>query len=64
MNKHGFAGVRKRTDGRAKPYYARLRLNGEYLYTRSHETADKAAEEYAKYAAARSALQADGRRRR
>lgn len=56
MNKHGFKGVRKRTDGRAKPYYARLRLNGVCLYTKSHETPDKAAKEYERYAAARAAL--------
>lgn len=56
MNKHGFTGVRKRGDGRAKPYYARFRFNGECLYTKSHETPDKAAQDYEKYVAARAAL--------
>jgi hypothetical protein len=56
MNKHGFKGVRKRTDGRAKPYYARFRLNGRCLYTKSHETAEKAANEYVKYTMARAAI--------
>ncbi len=50
MNKHGYTGVRKRTDGRAKPYYARVTFAGQYLYTKSHETAAAAAEEFRKYA--------------
>lgn len=56
MNKHGFRGVRKRNDGRAAPYYARIRVNGECLYTKSHETAEGAGRDYEKYAAARAAL--------
>lgn len=49
MNKHGFIGIRKRTDGRAKPYYARLTVKGEYVYLNSHETPDEAAKEFQKY---------------
>jgi hypothetical protein len=49
MNKHGFAGVRKRIDGRSKPFYARFKLKGKDLYTKSHETAYEAAKEYQKY---------------
>ena len=49
MNKHGFIGVRKRTDGRKMPYYARFRFKGMVLYTRSYKTAIEAALEYEKY---------------
>lgn len=56
MNKHGHTGVRKRTDGRAKPYYARLRFNGGAIYTKSHETPEAAGKEYERYATARAAL--------
>lgn len=52
MNKHGFRGVRKRTDGRAKPYYARVTVRGGFVYTPSHETPEAAALEFERYAAA------------
>jgi hypothetical protein len=56
MNKHGFTGVRKRNDGRRKPYYVRVTIEGGYMYSKSYETAEEAALEFDKYAAARAAL--------
>ncbi len=47
LNRHGFVGVRKRTDGRARPYYARLTLpGGRYLYSKDFETAEQAGAEF------------------
>lgn len=46
MNKHGFKGVRKRTDGRARPFYARVTVKGGYVYLPSQETAEEAAKDF------------------
>ena len=49
MNKHGYTGVRKRTDtNRSKPYYARLSIAcDQFVYSKSFATAQEAAEAYA-----------------
>lgn len=43
MNKHGFTRVLKRSDERAKPYYARRKIAGETFYTTSFATSSEAA---------------------
>ena len=48
INKHGFAGVRKRTDyaWRRKPYYARISNGCEnFIYSKNFATAEEAAAE-------------------
>ena len=49
MNKHGYIGIRKRTDypWRRKPWYARLALGcDQFIYSRNFATAAEAAAEY------------------
>jgi hypothetical protein len=48
MNKHGFVGVRKRTDTtRSKPYYARVSIAcDQFIYSKDFETAEAAAAEF------------------
>lgn len=48
MNKHGFIGVRKRTDAnRRKPYYARVSITcDQFIYSKDFETAEAAAAEF------------------
>jgi len=42
MNKHGRPGVRMALDGRARPYYARVRFQGQEINTQYYATADQA----------------------
>ena len=56
-NKHGFIGVRKRTDyaWRRKPYYARISTGCDsFRYSRNFATAEEAAAEYARMKAERT----------
>jgi hypothetical protein len=48
MNKHGYIGVRKRTDtNRSRPYYARLSIAcDQFVYSKDFETAEEAAAEF------------------
>jgi hypothetical protein len=48
MNKHGYIGVRKRTDtNRSKPYYARVSTGcDQFIYSHDFETAEEAAAEF------------------
>lgn len=49
LNKHGFAGVRKRTTPQhwRKPYYARCAIKaGAYAYSKNFATVEEAAEAY------------------
>ncbi len=49
VNKHGFPGVRKRTDcaRRKKPYYARVtRGLNDFVYSQNFATAGEAAAEF------------------
>lgn len=43
MNKHGFPGIRKKLDGRAKPFYGRIVVLSERIETAGHATAAEAA---------------------
>ncbi len=43
MNKYGFPGIRKKLDGRAKPFYGRTVVFGERIETRGCATAEEAA---------------------
>ena len=45
-NKHGYKGVRKRTDGRGKAFYARLRWGTVTVYSPDYATAHEAAAAY------------------
>jgi hypothetical protein len=54
MNKHGFIGVRKRTDAwRRKPFYARISVaNEQFVYSPNFPTAEEAAAEFERMRAA------------
>jgi hypothetical protein len=57
INKHGFPGVRKRTDyaWRRKPYYARISNGCEnFIYSKNFATAEEAAAEYQRMKTERS----------
>jgi len=57
VNKHGFPGVRKRSDyaGRRKPYYARISTGCEtFIYSKNFATAEEAASEYQRMKAEKS----------
>lgn len=44
MNKHGFIGVRKYSDGRGKPFYFRIQVGGQRYETPAYVTAAEAAD--------------------
>jgi hypothetical protein len=55
-NKHGFTGVRKRTDyaWRRRPYYARISNGCDiFIYSKNVATAEEAAAEYERLKAER-----------
>ena len=57
VNKHGFPGVRKRSDHarRRKPYYARISTGCEtFIYSKNFATAEEAASEYQRMKAEKS----------
>ncbi len=57
VNKHGFPGVRKRSDSarRRKPYYARISNGCEnFIYSKNFATAGEAAAEYQRMRAEKS----------
>jgi len=57
VNKHGFPGVRKRSDcaRRRKPYYARISNGCEnFIYSKNFATAEEAAAEYQRMRAEKS----------
>lgn len=56
VNKHGFPGVRKRSDyARRKPYYARISTGCEtFIYSKNFATAEEAASEYQRMKAEKS----------